>query len=218
MPFKPISIREAISSIQDEDWVLPVTQRPYVWGDRSDYRRKILRFFDSLYRNYPVGAFLLWQTKERIPFRGFTKDFDPEADLPTVVDQGLWDRKKWLVYDGQQRLQTLYSCLKYKFVAEVLCFDLFFDLQADEEKIGGFRLRPSNGLLEPRLLRLNTLYEEYRVQGKDGVTFFREGTVARLLECTEHERHLAQHNIDVLWNLFNNEQNEVCGYFTILKA
>ena len=35
MGYLPISIREAMDKILKQDWVLPVTQRPYVWGKES---------------------------------------------------------------------------------------------------------------------------------------------------------------------------------------
>ena len=78
MPFHPISIREAMSKIKQEDWVLPMTQRPYVWGGRSNYQDKVCLLFDSLYRKYPIGNFLIWDTREAIPCRSFVTNFDPD--------------------------------------------------------------------------------------------------------------------------------------------
>src|SRR3990170_3384805 len=68
MPFDPISIREAMIKITNKEWVLPITQRPYEWGDRANFQKGIYRLFDSLYRNYPIGAFLIWHTSEEIPY------------------------------------------------------------------------------------------------------------------------------------------------------
>ena len=79
MGYLPISIREAMDKILKQDWVLPVTQRPYVWGNRDQFEKGIIRLFDSLYRNYPIGTFLLWDTDENVPYREFIQNFDPEA-------------------------------------------------------------------------------------------------------------------------------------------
>jgi uncharacterized protein with ParB-like and HNH nuclease domain len=88
MQFYPISIREAMTKIRDNEWVLPITQRVYTWGDRSSYENIICKLFDSLYRNYPIGTFLIWETSEEIPYREFLRNFDPESPMPGAVERG----------------------------------------------------------------------------------------------------------------------------------
>ncbi len=57
MPYEtPITIKQALSRIEDKDYVLPAIQREFVWG-----HDRIIRLFDSLMRNYPIGGFLLWR-------------------------------------------------------------------------------------------------------------------------------------------------------------
>jgi len=216
MPFNSISIREAITKIRNKEWVLPITQRPYVWGDRTNFQKAIYRLFDSLYRGYSIGPFLIWHTSEEIPYREFLQDFDPELPISSAVEKGNWSKLKFLVYDGQQRLQTLYSCLQYKFCDKVLCFDLLFDPPESENDKYGFIFFPSNTDLEPRYLRLNSLYQDYFREGKDGVTTFRKEQKKRLLDnYSEYQTDIAEKNIDKLWKLFNDEENPICGYFTI---
>ena len=48
---------------------LPEVQRRYVW--RSTRVRDLL---DSLYRGYPSGAILLWETDEDVPLQDFARD------------------------------------------------------------------------------------------------------------------------------------------------
>ncbi len=215
MAFDPISIREAMTKIRNKEWVLPMTQRPYVWGDRYHYEKAIYRLFDSLYRNYPIGAFLIWHTSEAIPYREFLQDFDPELPIPSAVESGNWSKLKSLVYDGQQRLQTLYSCLQYKFCDKVLCFNLLFDPTKNEDDGYGFIFFPSNSQIEPSYLRLNSLYQEYLQEGKDGLTTFRKNYTRSLTSLSEEEIDIAEKNIDKLWKIFNDEENRICGYFTI---
>jgi uncharacterized protein with ParB-like and HNH nuclease domain len=50
---------------------LPEIQRQYVW--QSTRVRDLL---DSLYRGYPSGSILMWETDEPVP----TKDFAVETD------------------------------------------------------------------------------------------------------------------------------------------
>lgn len=216
MPFDPISIREAMNKIKDKEWVLPITQRPYVWGDRANFQKAIYRLFDSLYRNYPIGAFLIWRTSEEVPYREFLQDFDPELPVPGSVEKGNFSRLKSLIYDGQQRLQTLYSCLQYKFCNMVLCFDLLFDLTENREDDSyGFKFFTSNSEIKPRYLRLNSLYQDYLREGKDGLTTFRKRLIRLLDDFTEDQIDIVEKNIDKLWKLFNDEENRICGYFTI---
>ncbi|WP_222617028.1 DUF262 domain-containing protein [Mitsuaria sp. TWR114] len=40
---------------------LPDIQRPFVWANA-----KVRDLFDSMYRGYPVGYFLFWQTAPRV--------------------------------------------------------------------------------------------------------------------------------------------------------
>lgn len=111
MFYKPISVREAVQNI-NETWFLPAIQRPYDWGERNKKEHFIYKLFDSLLRRYPIGTLIIWQTKKPIPFRDFLKDYDTEK-LEKIKDKGLWTNpNKNLVYDGQQRLTSIYVGLK----------------------------------------------------------------------------------------------------------
>lgn len=74
---------------------LPEFQRGYVWN--RDQVRGLMR---SLYRRYPVGSLLLWQTRsEAVAARG-------TATMPLgYVD---------VLLDGQQRITTLYGIIRGK--------------------------------------------------------------------------------------------------------
>lgn len=75
---------------------LPEMQRRYVW--RSTRVRDLL---DSLYRGYPSGAILLWETDEMVATRAFD------------VEQGINPYStKLLLLDGQQRLTSLAAVIK----------------------------------------------------------------------------------------------------------
>ncbi|KLR61146.1 hypothetical protein IMCC26207_109664 [Actinobacteria bacterium IMCC26207] len=70
---------------------LPELQRPFVWANTQ-----VRDLFDSLYRGYPAGFFLLWQTTSDIgsvQIGTDSKQTDPAL----------------LVVDGQQRLTSLYA-------------------------------------------------------------------------------------------------------------
>ena len=75
---------------------LPEMQRRYVW--RSTRVRDLL---DSLYRGYPSGAILLWETDEAVPLQDFA--------VPQQVNPYQSTR---LLLDGQQRLTSLSAVIR----------------------------------------------------------------------------------------------------------
>jgi len=58
------SVEELVGMIERGELRLPEMQRRYVW--RSTRVRDLL---DSLYRGYPSGAILLWETDEIVPLQ-----------------------------------------------------------------------------------------------------------------------------------------------------
>ncbi len=75
---------------------LPEMQRRYVW--RSTRVRDLL---DSLYRGYPSGAILLWETDEAVPLQ--------ELAIPQQSNPYQSTR---LLLDGQQRLTSLSAVIR----------------------------------------------------------------------------------------------------------
>lgn len=74
---------------------LPEIQRHYVW--RATRVRDLL---DSLYRGYPSGSILMWETDEPVP----TRDFAIAQDTSAFAGRKL-------LLDGQQRLTSLTAVL-----------------------------------------------------------------------------------------------------------
>ena len=58
------TVEELVGMIERGELRLPEMQRQYVW--RSTRVRDLL---DSLYRGYPSGAILLWETDEDVPLQ-----------------------------------------------------------------------------------------------------------------------------------------------------
>lgn len=75
---------------------LPEMQRRYVW--RSTRVRDLL---DSLYRGYPSGAILLWETDEDVPLQEFA-----------IKQKGNPYQTTRLLLDGQQRLTSLSAAIR----------------------------------------------------------------------------------------------------------
>ena len=116
------TIRKIVSFLNDveEDggfW-LPNIQRPFVW--RED---QICRLFDSILREYPISTLLVWKTTSRIRRRKFIdnwKDTLRLSDFYVPEDT----KKKNLVLDGQQRLQSLFIGLRGSFEGRELCLNI----------------------------------------------------------------------------------------------
>lgn len=210
MFYKPISVREAIQNI-NETWFLPAIQRPYDWGERNKKEHFIYKLFDSLLRRYPIGTLIIWQTKKPIPFRDFLKDYDTEK-LEKPKDKGLWTNpNKNLVYDGQQRLQSLYSCLRYTFHNKVLCYELLFNPEINKES-EGFKFFQKNDKLDPKYLRLNELYSCGRNQQAE----FEETIINRFdNKLNKEQTLLVKKNLKNLWNLFVEEDIKLLSYYPL---
>ncbi len=90
------SVEELVGMIERGELRLPEMQRRYVW--RSTRVRDLL---DSLYRGYPSGAILLWETDEVVPLQEFA-----------VAQQKNPYQSTRLLLDGQQRLTSLWAVIR----------------------------------------------------------------------------------------------------------
>lgn len=98
MASQDMEIGELVARIERGDIRLPEMQRQYVW--RSTRVRDLL---DSLYRGYPSGTILTWETDEGVA----TRDFAIEQD---ATKQNRFE----LLLDGQQRLTSLSAIITDK--------------------------------------------------------------------------------------------------------
>lgn len=207
MSYLGVSIKEAMDKINRE-WFLPAIQRPYVWGSRYDSERYICKLFDSLFRGYPIGTLIFWATEKEVAHREFLTNYHL-GDIYKNVDDGLWRRSKYLVYDGQQRLQTLFSCLKYTFNNRVLVFDLLYKVEEDADCDTGFRFIDIGEELKESEIKMNTLFtlntNEHKLQ------LYQEKT--KDLDSSKHIDILS--NIDRLWTVFVSTDTKTLAYFSV---
>ena len=95
--FNPLNghLEQLFGYIDMGDLGLPDIQRPFVWRDA-----KIRDLFDSLYRGFPIGSYLLWRNS----IAGKTKQIGERQ--PAHKEPNL------LIIDGQQRLTALYAVFR----------------------------------------------------------------------------------------------------------
>ncbi len=93
-----IRVDELIQQYLRRDLVLPEMQRRYVWPGT-----RVRDLLDSLYRGYPAGTILVWETNEEVALRAAAV----EQAVPAF-------RAHRLLLDGQQRITSLAAVLAGK--------------------------------------------------------------------------------------------------------
>ncbi|MBM0108593.1 DUF262 domain-containing protein [Steroidobacter sp. S1-65] len=211
MSYTGISVREALERINSPigGWYLPEVQRQYVWGSRDESEEYVCLLLDSLLRKYPIGGIVLWQTKSAVPFREFVGDYAP-GNFALLVDQGRWSMEKSLVYDGQQRLQTLFSVLYHRFKDRILHYDLLFDAKKEEPDETGFDFRDADAPENPRFLRMTRLVSLSTDQ-EERINLESEATRAL---GPDHEL-VIKRNIAALWDVFVETNQKSIAYFSV---
>ena len=85
MTLRQVTIAEIVRQAVNGDVNIPEFQRDFVWDPE-----KVKRLAESLYRNYPIGSFLMWNSSEY-----------SEPRTAQVIPQPIW------IVDGQQRITAL---------------------------------------------------------------------------------------------------------------
>lgn len=129
-----MSIFELVNEIDNGDIVLPAIQRDFVWDED-----RIELLFDSVFRGYPVGIVLLWETYHQIQFRSFSKNHVP-GDLYQFEENKKGRRLK-LILDGQQRLSSIYVGLRGTFGGRRLYFDVLSGRESDDHSEVKYRCK-----------------------------------------------------------------------------
>ncbi|MEZ5941139.1 MAG: DUF262 domain-containing protein [Planctomycetaceae bacterium] len=114
------SVEELVGMIERGELRLPEMQRQYVWQ-----ATRVRDLMDSLYRGYPSGAILVWETDEAVPLR----------DFAVAQEQSPYKTTK-LLLDGQQRLTSLSAVLRGEPIRvrwRKKPIDLLFNLEHPDE-------------------------------------------------------------------------------------
>ena len=114
-----------IEQIESGKIKIPQFQRNFVWT-----MQKSAGLIDSIVKGYPIGTFIFWETKEQL--RSIRNIGDHK--LPEVPD----GESVYFVLDGQQRLTSLFACLKGIKVSREKNEDnfskIYIDLDAEENQ------------------------------------------------------------------------------------
>ena len=96
MPKTDIEVKVLVDKVQRGELALPEMQRRYVWP-----ATRVRDLLDSLYRGYPSGTILVWETDEEIETR----------ELAVKSSKNPTTSQKLLLLDGQQRVTSLAAIL-----------------------------------------------------------------------------------------------------------
>ena len=110
-----LSIHELVGKTERGEILLPEMQRQYVWR-----QTRVRDLLDSLYRGYPSGTILTWDTDESVATREF------------AVDQEADGNRFQLLLDGQQRLTSLSAILRgepVRVYGRIRPIDILFNLE-----------------------------------------------------------------------------------------
>ncbi|MFN9915032.1 MAG: DUF262 domain-containing protein, partial [Pirellulaceae bacterium] len=164
-----LKIDRLVNRVREGDIKIPAFQRGFVWN-----QEQIIDLLDSIYKNYPIGSILLWNSTERLKasrnIGGLVlPDREPEYPVNYVLD-------------GQQRLSSIYAvfCADREFApaegeyaADSNVFDIAyrFDDQAFIPRTNIENDRPSialSSLLDTQLFfaAIEPLSSEHRAEAR----------------------------------------------------
>ena len=119
-------ISTLMSMVENGKILLPQFQRDFVWN-----KKKAAGLVDSILRNYSAGAITVWLTDEKLKYHkeiGGTEIAKRQSDGTTRLVPGSYN-----VLDGQQRITTLFACIRGEVVSKIDFKDMYIDLVANIE-------------------------------------------------------------------------------------
>lgn len=95
---EPLKITDVINYLRKDEFLIPTFQRDFVWKPEN-----IRKLWDSIYRFYPIGSLLYWETDSYLHTHRKLGGFVFPHDEDTVKKFKEWK----YILDGQQRATSL---------------------------------------------------------------------------------------------------------------
>lgn len=143
---------------------LPNIQRTFVWKEEQ-----IEKLFDSILREYPIGTFLVWKTKEPVKIRKFIDNYRKGLRFSDFYVSPN-EKQKILVLDGQQRIQSLFIGLCGSYENRELCIDMLSgELVAPDEVKYKFKFLKTDEIEAPWVKLKDIVFssKEYNLIAQD---------------------------------------------------
>ena len=110
------NLQNIFNELEAGNLKIPKFQRGYVWE-----RSKIVKLLNSIYSQYPIGAFFIWNADKS--YKHFCREIE-DLDFPQNPNANFYS----FILDGQQRITSLYVALRGKKLGRVdyssICFNL----------------------------------------------------------------------------------------------
>lgn len=193
------SLRKIVKFLNnpDEDggfW-LPNIQRPFVWKEDQIYR-----LYDSIMRQYPIGTLLIWKTKSPIRRRKFIENYKSSLKLGDFyIPED--DKKKCLVLDGQQRLQSLFIGLCGSYEEKELFLDILSgEISAPDD------IKFKFDFLSPTEANFPWIRFKDLVFSKDDPVTAAEKIISRIdLELSAEDKKKIGHHVGLVFKTFHSD-------------
>jgi len=112
----PERILQLATRVLEGDIILPEFQRPFVWKPRQ-----VLELMDSVYRNYPIGSLLVWESNQKLASKRSIADLE-------VAERSEKYPVNYLL-DGQQRLSAICGVIHWTPGNPKSVWNVVFDLK-----------------------------------------------------------------------------------------
>lgn len=119
-----LSIRQAVERVLAGQLRVPAFQRGFVWDTE-----RVAYLMDSIYKDYPFGALILWRTKTQLRSERALGPFElPDRDPDYPIDY---------VLDGQQRLTSIFGVFQTDIDpvpgSDVSWTKIYYDFEAEKD-------------------------------------------------------------------------------------
>lgn len=114
-----LRLEELAISVKAGEIKLPRFQRPFVWK-----RPEILKLLDSIYRGYPIGSILIWNSSQKLKSERSISGLNVDSGERTLYPTNY-------ILDGQQRLTTVCGALFWPGGDPSSVWNICFDLDQE---------------------------------------------------------------------------------------
>jgi len=125
-------LNDIFKKLEEGSMKIPRFQRAYVWE-----RSKIVMLLNSIYHEYPIGTFFLWETSADM--QNFCRDIT-EFGFPNKPDSSKFS----FILDGQQRITSLYVALNGKTLNKTDYSTICFNIEKKEFKVPTLKTEQNN--------------------------------------------------------------------------
>lgn len=201
-----LKIEQLVGLLREDKYLIPTFQRGFVWEPKN-----IIKLWDSMYRFYPIGSILYWETDSYLHTHRKLGGFEFPHDEDTVRKFKEWK----YVLDGQQRTTSLLISMvggKGR-VEDNECFDytLYFDAVKEEFFFAGELEKRKGKIPKEFLIRVRDVPDW-------PFTFYKEIAAVKGFDSN------VEHNLQQLSKMFSDYKipvihvrgvgvNEVCDIF-----